>query len=100
VSGTAGDAPGRDGAGPDAAGPDGVPAPDAVVDCRGQRCPLPVIMLARALPGVPVGGTVHLLADDPAAATDIPAWCRLRGQDLVAVAAEGAATRFQVRRLA
>ena len=51
-----------------------------VVDCLGQRCPLPVIALARRLPEVAVGETVRVLADDPAAATDIPAWCRMRGQ--------------------
>ena len=54
-----------------------------ILDCRGQRCPLPVIALARRLPEVAVGGTVRVLADDPAAATDIPAWCRLRGQEFL-----------------
>jgi tRNA 2-thiouridine synthesizing protein A len=51
-----------------------------VVDCLGRRCPLPVITLARRLPQVPVGETVRVLADDPAAANDIAAWCRLKGQ--------------------
>lgn len=51
------------------------------LDCRGQRCPLPVIMLARRIGDVPPGGEVLVLADDPAARADIPAWCRLAGQD-------------------
>lgn len=59
-------------------------APDEVLDCRGQRCPLPVINLARRLPELPVGAVVWVLADDPAAAVDIPAFCRLRGHDFVA----------------
>lgn len=50
------------------------------LDCRGLRCPLPVIELAKAWPGVAVGETVELLSDDPAAASDVPAWCRLREQ--------------------
>ncbi|GIM86255.1 sulfurtransferase TusA family protein [Salinispora arenicola] len=54
-----------------------------VIDCRGQRCPLPVITLARRLPELPVGALVRVLADDPAAAVDIPAWCRLRDQEFV-----------------
>jgi tRNA 2-thiouridine synthesizing protein A len=62
-----------------------------VLDCRGQRCPLPVIALARALPAVPVGAVVRVIADDPAAAVDIPAWCRLRGQTFVGVVAGHAA---------
>ncbi len=51
-----------------------------VLDCLGQRCPLPVIALARRLPEMPVGAVLRVLADDPAAAVDIPAWCRMRGQ--------------------
>ncbi|HKE66486.1 MAG TPA: sulfurtransferase TusA family protein [Micromonosporaceae bacterium] len=52
-----------------------------ILDCRGQRCPLPVIALARRLPARPIGATLRVLADDPAAAADIPAWCRMRGQE-------------------
>jgi tRNA 2-thiouridine synthesizing protein A len=52
-----------------------------IVDCLGQRCPLPVIALAKHLPEVAVGEVVRVLTDDPAAANDIPAWCRLRGQE-------------------
>ncbi|WBB54282.1 sulfurtransferase TusA family protein [Verrucosispora sp. WMMD573] len=55
--------------------------PDEVLDCLGQRCPLPVIALARRLPELPVGAVLRVLADDPAAAVDIPAWCRMRQQD-------------------
>jgi tRNA 2-thiouridine synthesizing protein A len=42
-----------------------------------------VISLARRLPELPVGAVLRVLADDPAAAADIPAWCRLRGQEYV-----------------
>ncbi|HEX8628878.1 MAG TPA: sulfurtransferase TusA family protein [Catenuloplanes sp.] len=72
--------------------------PDEVLDFRGQRCPLPVIGLARRLPQLPPGAVVRVLADDPAAALDIPAWCRMRGQDyLGAVTVDGVAA-FDVRR--
>jgi tRNA 2-thiouridine synthesizing protein A len=65
------------------------------LDCRGLLCPLPVIKLAKTLPTVAVGDTVTVLADDPAAATDIPAWCRMRSQELVSAGDD----RFVVRRL-
>ena len=55
--------------------------PDETLDCLGQRCPLPVIALARRLPRLPVGAVIRVLADDPAAANDIPAWCRMRAQE-------------------
>ena len=50
------------------------------LDCRGLRCPQPVIELAKAWPSVAVGETVELLSDDPASASDVPAWCRMREQ--------------------
>jgi tRNA 2-thiouridine synthesizing protein A len=53
------------------------------LDCRGQRCPLPVIALAKTIRQMEVGETVRVLADDPAAANDIPAWCRMTGQEFV-----------------
>jgi tRNA 2-thiouridine synthesizing protein A len=65
------------------------------LDCRGILCPLPVIKLAQTLPGVEIGDTVTVLADDPAAATDIPAWCRMRSQELVSALDH----RYVVRRL-
>ncbi len=67
-----------------------------LLDCRGQRCPLPVIALARRLPGVPMGGVVRVLADDPAAANDIPAWCRIRGQEYLGSPAPDS---YDIRRL-
>ena len=63
------------------AGSGGATEPDEILDCLGQRCPLPVIALAKRLPRVPIGGVVRVLADDPAASNDIAAWCRLRDQD-------------------
>jgi tRNA 2-thiouridine synthesizing protein A len=66
-----------------------------LLDCRGQRCPLPVIALARRLPELPVGTVLRVLADDPAAAVDIPAWCRLRGQ---AYAGSPEPDAYEVRR--
>ena len=58
-------------------------APDLELDCRGMRCPLPVIELARRIGDVPIGALVAVLATDPAAGVDIPAWCRMRGQEFV-----------------
>ena len=56
---------------------------DLELDCRGLRCPLPVIRLANNIGDVPVGGTLALVADDPAAGPDVQAWCRMRGHEYV-----------------
>lgn len=57
--------------------------PDVTVDALGQRCPLPVIALARRVAAVPTGTLVGVLADDEAARLDVPAWCGMRGQEYV-----------------
>jgi tRNA 2-thiouridine synthesizing protein A len=69
-----------------------------VLDCRGRRCPLPVIELARALPEVAIGEVIRVLADDPAAAADIPAWCRMRGQTFAGESEVDGSPAFDVRR--
>lgn len=54
---------------------------EVLVDARGLRCPLPVLRLAQAIaahsPG-PGPILIRLLATDPAAATDVAAFCRMR----------------------
>ncbi|MCZ4500037.1 MAG: SirA family protein [Marmoricola sp.] len=73
---------------------------DLVLDCRGMLCPRPVIELARHIGDVPVGGIVVVEAEDVAAATDVPAWCRMREQEYVgAENAEDGVPGYRVRRL-
>ena len=67
--------------------------PDLVVDCLGRPCPVPVIELARAVPTVEVGAVVEVLSDDPAARHDVPAWCRMTGQESLGASAQGQLVR-------
>lgn len=66
------------------------------LDCRGLKCPLPVIRLAQNIGRAAVGEVVRVLADDPAAANDIPAWCRMKKQEYMGSPAPDA---YEVRRL-
>lgn len=57
------------------------------IDARGLRCPLPVLRLARAMRDAPLASRFSLVADDPAAAADVPAFademglsCRATGE--------------------
>lgn len=73
---------------------------ELLLDCRGQRCPGPVIELARRIGDVPVGGVIRLLADDPAARVDVPAWCRMRGQEYLGEEdGDGTGAAYLVRRV-
>jgi TusA-related sulfurtransferase len=71
---------------------------EMTVDAVGRRCPMPVIELAKWIDEVEIGEVVVLVADDPAAAADVPAWCRMRGHEYVGERAEGDATAYVVRR--
>ncbi|MET8146805.1 sulfurtransferase TusA family protein [Actinoplanes sp. NPDC049668] len=66
------------------------------VDSRGRRCPLPIIDLAKRMPSVEVGAVIRVLADDPAAANDIPAWCRMKGHEYLG---SPEADAYEVRRV-
>jgi tRNA 2-thiouridine synthesizing protein A len=59
------------------------PAPALTLNALGKKCPIPIIMLADRIRDVPVGQTIAVLADDPAARTDLPAWCALKSQEFV-----------------
>jgi len=73
---------------------DDVPSPCAstepvVVDARGLLCPAPVIALAKAARALPAGSRVTVLATDPAARADVPAWARMRGHQVLETTEDG-----------
>jgi TusA-related sulfurtransferase len=70
------------------------------LDCRGLVCPAPVIELARHIADVDLGELVAVVATDAAARADVPAWCRMTGQEWVGEEiADDGAPRFVVRRV-
>jgi tRNA 2-thiouridine synthesizing protein A len=74
-------------------------APALTIDALGRKCPIPIIMLAERIREVPVGHVVAVLADDPAAESDVPAWCMLKSQEFLTMTdLPGAGWAFLVRR--
>ena len=70
------------------------------IDCRGLRCPMPVIELAKRIGEIDVGGVVGVVTHDAAARVDVPAWCRMKGHEYAGEdLADDGAPRFLVRRL-
>ena len=58
-------------------------APALTIDALGRKCPIPIIMLAEQIRDVPRGAIISVLADDPAAYTDVPSWCAMKAQEFV-----------------
>lgn len=56
--------------------------PSMTINALGRKCPIPIIMLAERIRDVPVDEVIAVRADDPAAYTDIPAWCGLKSHEL------------------
>ena len=73
-------------------------APLVSIDALGRKCPIPIIMLAEQIRDVPVGGVIAVLADDPAAYTDVPAWCALKSHECVFRADLPSGWAFGIRR--
>lgn len=75
-----------------------VPRPLLTIDALGRKCPIPIIMLAEQIRDVPVGGVIAVLADDPAAYTDIPAWCGMKSHECVFRSGLESGWAFGIRR--
>jgi tRNA 2-thiouridine synthesizing protein A len=56
-------------------------APVLTIDALGRKCPIPIIMLAEQIRDIPLGAVVAVLADDPAAYTDVPSWCVMKAHE-------------------
>ncbi|MEX1363317.1 MAG: sulfurtransferase TusA family protein [Nannocystaceae bacterium] len=61
------------------------------IDCRGQRCPAPILTTAKAARtmGTAGGGVLEIAADDDAFPLDIRSWCRSSGAQLVDLHSDG-----------
>ena len=62
------------------------------VNALGRRCPLPIIMIAKAVSSCPSGEVLTLSSDDPATWPDLQAWGRLTGK----VVKQLETTRFEI----
>lgn len=66
------------------------------LDATGHRCPLPVILMERALRRLPPGTALKVIADDPLAAVDLPHFAREQGATIERLADQGGACVFLV----
>ncbi len=53
------------------------------LDTRGMACPMPIIKTKKAMDELEAGQVLLVIADDPGAKEDFPAWCEQTGNKLV-----------------
>ena len=62
-----------------------------IVDARGMLCPWPVLRLSRAARELRAAGRIRILADDPAAPSELALLCAERGWEFTTVSDQDAA---------
>lgn len=72
--------------------------PDTIVDARGKSCPMPVVMARKAINEIESGRLMLLEATDVGSKSDIPAWCRDLGHELVETSEDAGVFRYLIRK--
>ena len=73
--------------------------PDRTLDCLGLYCPEPVFKTRLELDEMKVGETLEVLADDPAAESDIKSLVKNLGQELVNVTNKGETVQIVIKKV-
>lgn len=68
------------------------------VDATGQKCPMPILMTAKAAKELQEGEVMLIIATDTGARSDVPAWVTQTGNELVESSEEGDVLKFYVRK--
>jgi tRNA 2-thiouridine synthesizing protein A len=75
----------------------GSPAPDITVDGTGLLCVTLLLRLRKEIDGAGPGTVVHVIATDPAAPLDLPAWCHMTGHTYLGPLSPGEPPVYAVR---
>jgi TusA-related sulfurtransferase len=72
---------------------------DKTLDCLGLYCPEPVFKTRLELDELKVGEVLEVLADDPAAESDIRSLVKNLGQELIDVSKEDNSVRILIKKI-
>jgi tRNA 2-thiouridine synthesizing protein A len=72
---------------------------DVTLDCFGLLCPMPIIQTARKIKQMKVGEVLEIVSTDSGIKGDMPAWCRMSGQEFLGFEEAGEVIRVYVRKL-
>jgi tRNA 2-thiouridine synthesizing protein A len=68
------------------------------LDLKGLACPMPVVKVSKGIKEVAVGEIIEALSTDPGSLTDIPAWARTTGNEVLKTDQDGKVIRFYIKR--
>jgi tRNA 2-thiouridine synthesizing protein A len=71
---------------------------DVKLNLEGLLCPIPVVKVSQAMKDLPVGGILEATATDPGVLTDIPAWTKSTGNELLSIEKKDKVITFTIRK--
>ena len=74
--------------------------PDATLDTFGTLCPVPIYLTSKKMKELNRGEVLEVLSDDVGILSDMPAWCKMIGHEILHCAQEEGQYRFFLRKLA
>lgn len=72
--------------------------PDLVIDAKGQKCPMPVLLSSRGIKGLQPGQIMLVEATDGGSRSDIPSWAKDTGNELLESSSDEGVFRYVIRK--
>ena len=72
--------------------------PDQVLDCVGLACPMPIFKTSNTIKEMQPGEVLEVQSDDDGIEKDMPAWCRMTGNEFLGMVKTGGEYRVFVRK--
>ncbi|HUJ16450.1 MAG TPA: sulfurtransferase TusA family protein [Nitrospirota bacterium] len=72
--------------------------PDAVLDCVGLACPMPILKTSNKIKELKSGQVLEVQADDDGIEKDMPAWCKMTGHEYLGLTKQAGEYHVFVRK--
>jgi tRNA 2-thiouridine synthesizing protein A len=72
--------------------------PDEVLDCVGLACPMPIFKTSNKIKELSPGQILEVQSDDDGIVKDMPAWCKLTGNEYLGLVKENGEYHVYVRK--
>jgi tRNA 2-thiouridine synthesizing protein A len=72
--------------------------PDDILDCVGLACPMPIFKTSNKIKELVSGQILEVQSDDDGIVKDMPAWCKLTGNEFLGITQENGEYHAYVRK--
>jgi TusA-related sulfurtransferase len=72
---------------------------DVKLDCYGLLCPMPIIQTAKKIKEMKLGQVLEITSTDEGIKGDMPAWCKMSGQEYLGIEENHGVYRVYVKKV-